>query len=349
MKIAVIGNATRSLNDPLKREVERFANGLSKHLAATGHKVVLYSNGPLRPGAAVSKRPIHKNAEQMAREINGKGFDLVHNNCLDPAFLFAATIISAPTITTLRSPPLQGHLQALQQSRGTCSYFVAANRAIQKIWRRKAPGLAMPAIHSVCADPGEEVCLSFDGPGTSALWTGVIGPKSGLDLAIQACHLSGVPLKICGPVADREYFRKQALPLLGNNDQYLGDLDMPGLKEEMQTCAAGIVTDCPESAVPLAALEMLFAGLPLAAFAKGGVQELITPNNGRLARPGDVRALTKCLAETKTLCKVRIQQEAVNKRSLSRIGTKYERIFNFIRSRHEYLLGRKTHWHLHSR
>lgn len=386
MKIAVIGNVTHPLHDPYHRGVERFTRGLAKKLAQRGHDTVLFtafqSRMEHKEASHLKLSPIlgpeenermarlarnnffkgqlshnQQNIEeiktngyiQVMKEIARGGYDLVHNNSYDIVPLLASSRINIPMLTTFHAPPGPEHKELFQKEPERArSYFCAGSRRLQALWKQVAKGFDIAVINGACLDTGEEISLNLMRPKNKALWVGRICPEKGLHKAIQACHLAGVALNISGPVADRDYFENVIIPLMGAGDEYIGDLGGKSLKAQMENSRVGLITNGKDDPLPLSAIEMLFAGLPIAAFSSCALEEVITPANGKLAREEDPRMLANAISQVKDLCRVKIQQEALRRRSLEALTVKYEKVYEFLKARHEQNRKEQTYWHLYT-
>jgi glycosyltransferase involved in cell wall biosynthesis len=119
--------------------------------------------------------------------------------------------------------------------------------------------------------------------GRFALVAGRLSPEKGVADAIAACARAGVPLVVAGdgPQA-RELAGADGVRFAGR----VGAAELAALRRE---AALAIVPSRYQEILPLAALEAMAAGLPVAAARAGGLAEIV-PEEG-LYPPGDVDAL----------------------------------------------------------
>lgn len=373
MKIAVLGNVTHPLHEPFYRGVERFTHGLAKKLIQKGHEVTLFSKEndlPCETIPILSEHENHKLAKlsekpatnwEQIDNIKRKGhlavmkkiakgkFDIVHNNSLDTFPLLASQKLNTLMITTLHAPPTAEHVYMFQEMRRNVhSYFCATSYHIKNIWKQRAEDLDIAVIHNGVLDLEEEISLNFKEAQNKALWVGRITPDKGLHHAIKACHLAGVALSFSGAVDDTDYFENTIRNLMGNNDEYLGNLTRDELRAEMENSRVGIATPQYEEPCGLSAMEMLSCGLPIVSYKRGAITEIINDTNGYLAAPQDVADLAYGINSIKDLCKVKIQQNTIRKYNLETMVVKYEKVYNFLRALHEKDRKEQAYWYLYS-
>ena len=130
--------------------------------------------------------------------------------------------------------------------------------------------------------------------GRYVLAAGRLSPEKGLDMAIEAAALAGVPLWIAGdgPAAAElaELIERLQAPV-----QLLGHVqraDMPAL---LRGAAALVLSSRSHEFSPFSVLEAMGAGVPVVATRSGGVPELV--GEERCVPLGDATALAERLAE----------------------------------------------------
>jgi glycosyltransferase involved in cell wall biosynthesis len=123
------------------------------------------------------------------------------------------------------------------------------------------------------------------------VWYGRIVPEKGLDFAIDAARLASLPLRIAGPISDQAYFNEAIAPRLGANVEYVGHLTHRELAHLVGGAIAALCTPRWEEPYGLVVAEALACGTPVAAFRRGGVPALLSPDCGVLAEPDDVASL----------------------------------------------------------
>ncbi|MDV7269190.1 glycosyltransferase, partial [Rhodococcus oxybenzonivorans] len=112
-----------------------------------------------------------------------------------------------------------------------------------------------------------------------------------------AARRAGFPIVLAGPISDAEYFDRMIRPRLGPEVTYLGHLAQPELAAAIGGAAATLVTPLWDEPYGLVVAESLACGTPVAAFARGGIPEVLTPDCGSLVAAGDVPALARAIPD----------------------------------------------------
>ncbi len=125
--------------------------------------------------------------------------------------------------------------------------------------------------------------------GGFALAAGRLTPEKGFADAVKACARAGVPLVVAGDGPQLDELRA-----LGGDVRFAGRVSPGELAALRRQAALAIVPSRYEEILPLAALEAMAAGLPVAAASAGGLAEAVPPEG--LYPPGDVEALAARIA-----------------------------------------------------
>jgi glycosyltransferase involved in cell wall biosynthesis len=120
--------------------------------------------------------------------------------------------------------------------------------------------------------------------GRYALAAGRLTPEKGFADAVAAARAAGRPLVIAGDGPQRGELER-----LGGDVTFAGHVPPEQLAELRRGAAIAVVPSRYQEILPLAALEAMAAGLPVAAARSGGLAEVV-PEEG-LYPPGDVAAL----------------------------------------------------------
>ncbi len=329
---------------------EPFAGGLEAHvwcatqaLRARGHDVTLFA----APGSDPELKPVelelsttwlsldarrdvsmqpdlvvgdhHAYLTLMTRIGGEYDLDLVQNHSLHYLPVVMADAVCVPVVTTLHTPPtpwLESAARIGAASRRT--HFVAVSEHTARAWQHVAG--AVPVIRN-----GVDLDRWPVGRGGDcAVWSGRIAPEKGVHLAIDACRLAGLSVDVCGPVVDRRYFDEQIRTRLARDVRYLGHLDQPSLSEVVRNAAVAVVTPDWDEPYGLVVAEAFASGTPVAAFARGGVPEIVDEHCARLARPGDLAALAATIREAATLDRTAARQRAERHCSVDAMISNYE-------------------------
>jgi len=108
-------------------------------------------------------------------------------------------------------------------------------------------------------------------PERFALVVSALVPYKRIDLAIKACHLADVPLKIAGDGPDRPSLERRA----GSDVQFLGRRSNEEIRELYRRAAVTLLPG--EEDFGIVPLEAQACGRPVVALARGGALETIVP------------------------------------------------------------------------
>lgn len=114
-----------------------------------------------------------------------------------------------------------------------------------------------------------------------------------VDVALEACRMARVPVKVVGTGPDLERLRS----LYGSTTEFLGRASDAELERLYPRARALIVPNVEEFGI--AAVEAQAAGRPVVALAAGGVMETVVDGEtGVLVEGGDARAFGEAISET---------------------------------------------------
>jgi glycosyltransferase involved in cell wall biosynthesis len=130
-------------------------------------------------------------------------------------------------------------------------------------------------------------------PGGPALLAARLVPEKGIDIAIDACRIAGVPLVVAGDGPERRRLEARTDAV-----RFVGRVDGPALDGLRREAALTLVPSRSAETFGLAAAESMAAGLPVAASRIGGLPELV-PGEW-LAAPGDALALSQVIGRLAT-------------------------------------------------
>lgn len=153
-------------------------------------------------------------------------------------------------------------------------------------------GVALPdgRVHVLSPPLRQFAERSRAASGGYALVVSRLAPEKGVDVAIAACRLAGVPLLIAGDGPELEPLRA----LAGSGDvRFLGRVDDERLGELRAGAAIALVPSRSGETFGLAAAEAMAAGLPVIASRVGALPELLGPEG--LVPAGDAHVLAEAL------------------------------------------------------
>jgi glycosyltransferase involved in cell wall biosynthesis len=127
--------------------------------------------------------------------------------------------------------------------------------------------------------------------GSYALVVARLAPEKGVDVAIDACRMAGVPLVVAGDGPERAALARRA----GDGEvRFVGRVDDEQLAALRADAAIALAPSRSAETFGLAVAEAMAAGLPVAASRVGALGELL--DERALVAPGDARALAGAIA-----------------------------------------------------
>jgi len=353
LRICLIASSRFPIREPFAGGLEAQTHSLASELRRRGHEVALFAAPGSDPGLGAEVLPVaafeasaaaradvaaptgvwmaehHAYLDLMLRLARGHGFDVVHNNSLHHLPVAMAGTLDVPMVTTLHTPPLpwlESAAAIAADGGGGQNHFVTVSEAMARAWAHAVPSTVVPN--------GVDTDTWSAGPGgTRALWSGRLVPEKAPHEAIEAARLAGVPLDLAGPLLDRPYFDETIRPWLGRGARYLGHLRQRSLRHVAAHARVVLVTPAWDEPFGLVAAEALATGTPVAAYARGALPEIVTPDLGALAAPGDVPGLAAAVAAAARCDRSVVRSEAVRRFSLGAMVDRYEEVYARVRDR----------------
>lgn len=159
------------------------------------------------------------------------------------------------------------------------------------------------------------------------LYAGRISPEKQIEHALEAAKKIKQPLRIIGRVQDQDYFRR--LKEDYEDLDYGGFLSADTLVEELGRARALLITSSVAETYCLAAAEAQACGVPVVAYAKGSLREVVDPDRtGYLVEPDNVEALSEALLKTDILDRKNCRDFASKKLSLKSFVDRVEAWIN---------------------
>jgi glycosyltransferase involved in cell wall biosynthesis len=115
--------------------------------------------------------------------------------------------------------------------------------------------------------------------------------EKGVDVAVDACRIAGMPLVVAGDGPELEVLRERAS---GAEVSFRGRVDDPTLVRLRAGAAIALAPSRSAETFGLAVAEAMAAGLPVAASRVGAIPELL--EGDALVAPGDARGLADAVA-----------------------------------------------------
>ncbi|HEX4188367.1 MAG TPA: glycosyltransferase family 4 protein [Solirubrobacteraceae bacterium] len=126
-----------------------------------------------------------------------------------------------------------------------------------------------------------------------ALVVSRLAVEKGVDVAVEACRIAGMPLVVAGDGPELESLRRRAA---GADVRLLGRVDDATLAQLRAGAAVALAPSRSAETFGLAVAEAMAAGLPVAASRTGAIAELLGEDQDALVPPGDAPALAGAIA-----------------------------------------------------
>lgn len=348
LSIGIIASARHPLREPFAGGLEAHTAQLARGLRRRGHRVVVFASAdsdpdlgvePVCPRAsrldlsdAARRDPSmlaprfmeehHAYLQLMLGLARRDDLDVVHNSSLHYLPVAMADTLRCSFLTTLHTPPTPW-LESAHAAAGYRGRHVSVSRANADAWRATVPDCEV-IPNAVDTD------VWHPRPGDvedRAIWMGRIVPEKAPHLALLAAHEAGLPLDIAGPVHDRGYFEREVRPLLGTDDRLLGHRTSAELAALVASRAVCLVTPAWDEPFGLVVAEALACGTPVAAFARGALPELVTPDVGALATPDDPVDLARAILRARRCDRGVCAARAAERWTVDAMVAAYERCY----------------------
>src|SRR5690606_23438036 len=117
----------------------------------------------------------------------------------------------------------------------------------------------------------------LSGSTTYLAWLGRFHPEKGVLEAIELARSAGLPLKLAAPAND--YFREAIAPHVDEKlIEYVGELAVPEKIDFLKNAHALLYPVQRGEPLGLVLIEAMAAGLPVIAYDRGAVSEIIEPD-----------------------------------------------------------------------
>ncbi|GGB65735.1 glycosyltransferase [Blastomonas aquatica] len=329
MRIGIISHLKHPIAEPFAGGLEMHTFLLAKMLRLRGHDVILFATAKSDPDlgleAICSETAIARVGVAEAGDVaffrehhayltlmNGlrtRNFDVIHNNSLHYLPVSMADGLPMPMITTLHTPPFCWLESGVRLSDSPNHSLVGVSQSIQLQW---AHIRGVDAVIPNGIDLNNFAFRLHADADPYLVWYGRIVPEKGLHLAMDAARQVGLPLRIAGPAHDEAYFRDEIQPRLGADARHEGHLAHAELANLIGGARAFLCSPMWDEPYGLVVAEALACGVPVAAFARGAIPEIIDAGSGVLATPGDAGSLALA-----TLAAMRLDRRACRARAFA--------------------------------
>lgn len=329
MQIGIIAHLKHPIAEPFAGGLEMHTHLLARSLRERGHEVTVFasskSEASLGLEAICTETAIasvgtaeatdiaffkeHHAYLSLMNDLRHRDFDIIHNNSLHYLPVSMADSLPMPMVTTLHTPPFCWLESGIRLCAARNKAFVGVSQLVADLWGHVRP------IDGVILNGIDLKGFAFHAeadPEGYLVWYGRIVPEKGLHLAIDAARRIGLPLKIAGPILDEAYFQSRIAPALGVDAVHVGHLDHSELAKLVGGARAFLCTPMWDEPYGLVVAEALACGVPVAAFARGAIPEILDEACGVLATPDDVGSLAeaglRALSLDRRACRARAER-----------------------------------------
>lgn len=327
LRIGIIAHLKYPIAEPFAGGLEMHTHLLARTLRDRGHAVTVFASVRSEFGlgleaictetslddvgtAEATDVAFFKEHHAYLSLMNGlrdRDFDIIHNNSLHYLPVTLADTLPMPMVTTLHTPPFCWLESGIRLCKANDHAFVAVSKSVGQLWEHvaKAEEVILNGI-----DLDKFSYQPQPDPNAYLVWYGRIVPEKGLHFAIEAARQIGLPLRIAGPILDREYYRMHIAPQVDANIIHVGHLDHTELARLVGGARAFLCTPLWDEPYGLVVAEALACGVPVAAFARGAIPEILDASCGALAEPDNVASLAEA-----GLAALRLERSACRQRA----------------------------------
>lgn len=334
MRIAVVASPVTPLQPAQLGGAQSLLTDLAVGLAGRGHDVRLYcAEGSDVAGVELVTVPVPQDAAAalvipggrtsrpapgvdaaiaaMFEAITSDGADVVSQHAFDAEAFRPRPGLKV--LHTLHLPPMVP--DAVQAIRAIAPARLATvSRACLAMWRE-----AGVKVGSVLPNGVADFEAQDGQPEWVALIAGRLSREKGVDLALAAVRRAGMRARIAGPKFDPAY----EIDLAGA--ELLGHVTREELRALMSRSAVTVCAPRWDEPFGLVAAEAQMAGCPVAAFARGGLPEVVEDGvSGALAPPDDIGALALAIAACLELDREKVRHSARRRLGLDAAIDRYE-------------------------
>lgn len=346
MQIGIIAHLKHPIAEPFAGGLEMHTHLLAQSLRERNHNVTVFaschSDESLGLEAICSETAIASIGTAEATDVaffkehhaylslmNGlrhRSFDIIHNNSLHYLPVTMADSLPMPMVTTLHTPPFCWLESGIRLCTAQNNVLVGVSRSVANLWSHVRPTDAV-ILNGI--DLQKFAFYPKPDPNGYLVWYGRIVPEKGLHLAIEAARHIGLPIRIAGPILDESYFQSAIAPALGKDAVHVGHLAHRELAQLVGGARAFLCTPLWDEPYGLVVAEALACGVPVAAFARGAIPEILDASCGVLAIPDDVRSLAQAglvaLTLNRRACRARAEQMCDSERMVDSYEDLYQR------------------------
>lgn len=351
MKIGLVAPLSYPISKTSIGGVETFIFNLSQQLIKAGVEVGIFCSGDsvvpgvmLEPicefglrtrdifslsGSRSASAEYYYNYKMMLDLIEDNQYDVLHFNSTNFLTLVMQTDgLARKAVTTLHLPEDSSLVTA---SRHILKDAITKHRyiAISDFQRRSLPDFDIGRrIYNGIVVDDYEYRSSNDG---YIGWIGRINPVKGLDTAVALASKYGWNFKFAGYIDDKEYFKKEIEPYLGQKIEYLGELHGQAKSDYLGGCSVFVMPSRWDEPFGLTVLEAMVCGTPVVGFKKGALPEIIVEGKtGFTVENDNYKKFAWAVAEAKNLDRQACRQRVKDNFTVQKMTEQYISVYKNI-------------------
>jgi glycosyltransferase involved in cell wall biosynthesis len=326
MRIAQVAPLYESVPPKLYGGTERVVSWLTEELVSQGHEVTLFASGDslttarLIPVCPEALRLNSESMDQLAHHVyllervlrEKDEFDLIHFH-IDYLHFPLSRGHALPQVTTLH-----GRLDIPDLIPLYREFSEMPVVSISDSQRGPLPWANWQGtVHHGLPENSFDPCF---GNGEYLAFLGRVSPEKGLDHAIEIAKRCGIPLKIAAKVdrSDRDFFESFIKPRMDRSlIEFVGEIREHEKNEFLGKASALLFPIQWEEPFGIVMIEAMACGLPVIAYSRGSVPEIVEDEiSGFLVHDVDsaLRAVSRLTQIDRRVCRRRFEERFTAKR-----------------------------------
>ncbi|BAT54136.1 hypothetical protein NOS3756_31010 [Nostoc sp. NIES-3756] len=349
LKLLMLSTPVGAIGSGIGGGVELTLNNIAQEMVRRGHSVTIVApQGSIVKGIPVveiagevqtpaqtqtrgepiilPKNSVLANMWDYARQVQSD-YDVIVNFAYDwlplyltPFFSTAiAHLISMGSLTDAMDSIIEQVASNFPQTIGVHTLSQSQTFPFADKCRCLANGMDI-SLYQFCSQPSDFLA-----------WVGRIAPEKALEDAVAAAKITGIPLKIFGFKQNEQYWQDILQKYPDAPIIYRGFLPTEELQQELGQCRALLVTPRWVEAFGNVAIEALACGVPVIAYRRGGLTEIVKDGQtGFLVEPDSVDGLVNAIKRLDEIDRHACRQQAQTEYSQQAMGDRVEQWFRDI-------------------
>ena len=345
MKIAVIGLRDAAIKEPFKWGTEKFLYELCTHLARKWHKIDLYCS----PGSDVPWVSIIENQvadvfgfyddnyelitlidkyyyEEISYKVAAADYDLVLDSSFRDGFLHYVHKLSVPVIKVHHVPvykDVRRTIELEQQFVWKVQHVFVSEFQKNTSWIIRNTHVIHNGIDTSIWKPSDKVWDYM-------VWFGRIDESKWAKYAVQAALHMKKKLILIGSKFDEAYFAKYVEPYIWEYVEHKWPLSHAELCTIVAQAQCFLYTSVWDEPFGYVTAEALAAWVPVAAFNKWAINEIVTDKVGSITSDISTEWLTQAIQEALIKDRAACREHALKNFSIEKMLDEYEELMREI-------------------